>query len=117
MTRSLHGPLPREIACVLAHLPERVRIVWRHHQLCGAELAVHSWQRIHGDIHVSGRVGTSGHHVSGGRRRAPAAHRRVDEDSVSWRRATFGAVHGVLTNPTYAGVYGYGRSKDRAQAR
>jgi excisionase family DNA binding protein len=38
-------------------------------------------------------------------------HRRVDEDSVSWRRATFGAVHDVLTNPTYAGVYGYGRSK------
>jgi excisionase family DNA binding protein len=38
-------------------------------------------------------------------------HRRVDEDSVSWRRATFGSVHDVLTNPTYAGVYGYGRSK------
>ena len=38
-------------------------------------------------------------------------HRRVDEVSVSWRRATFGAVHGVLTNATYAGVYGYGRSK------
>jgi len=38
-------------------------------------------------------------------------HRRVNEDSVSWRRATFGAIHGVLTNPTYAGVYGYGRSK------
>src|SRR2546425_3254557 len=38
-------------------------------------------------------------------------HRRVNEDLVSWRRATFGAVHGVLTNPTYAGVYGYGRSK------
>jgi len=38
-------------------------------------------------------------------------HRRVDEDSVNWRRATFGAVHDVLTNPTYAGVYGYGRSK------
>src|SRR6266545_5382033 len=38
-------------------------------------------------------------------------HRRVNEDSVNWRRATFGAVHGVLTNPTYAGVYGYGRSK------
>jgi DNA invertase Pin-like site-specific DNA recombinase len=38
-------------------------------------------------------------------------HRRVNEDSVGWRRATFGAVHGVLTNPTYAGVYGYGRSK------
>jgi DNA invertase Pin-like site-specific DNA recombinase len=38
-------------------------------------------------------------------------HRRVDEDLVNWRRATFGAVHDMLTNPTYAGVYGYGRSK------
>jgi excisionase family DNA binding protein len=38
-------------------------------------------------------------------------HRRVNEDAVSWRPATFVAVHGVLTNPTYAGVYGYGRSK------
>lgn len=38
-------------------------------------------------------------------------HRRVNEDVVSWRRATFVFVHGVLTNPTYAGVYAYGRSK------
>jgi DNA invertase Pin-like site-specific DNA recombinase len=38
-------------------------------------------------------------------------HRRVDEDAVSWRRATFDAVHAVLTNPTYAGAYAYGRSK------
>jgi len=41
----------------------------------------------------------------------PLPHRRVNEDAVSWRRATFGAVHSILTNPTYAGVYGYGRSK------
>jgi hypothetical protein len=52
VTRSLHGPLPREIARVLAHLPERVRIVWPHHQLCGAELPVHSWQRVNGEIHL-----------------------------------------------------------------
>jgi hypothetical protein len=52
VTRSLHGPLPREIADVLAHLPERVRIVWPHHQLCGAELVVHSWQRVKGEIHL-----------------------------------------------------------------
>src|SRR5215218_5308865 len=38
-------------------------------------------------------------------------HRRVNDDAVSWRRATFELVHGVLTNPTYAGVYAYGRSK------
>lgn len=38
-------------------------------------------------------------------------HRRVDEEAVSWRRATFDAVHAVLTNPTYAGAYAYGRSK------
>jgi len=48
----LHGPVPREIARVLAHLPERVRIVWPHHQLCGIELAVHSWQRVNGEIHL-----------------------------------------------------------------
>ncbi len=52
MTPSLHGPLPREMALVLAQLPERVRIVWPHHQLCGTELAVHSWQRINGEIHL-----------------------------------------------------------------
>jgi excisionase family DNA binding protein len=38
-------------------------------------------------------------------------HRRVNEDAVNWRRASFDLVHGVLTNPTYAGVYAYGRSK------
>jgi excisionase family DNA binding protein len=38
-------------------------------------------------------------------------HRRVNDDAVSWRRATYELVHGVLTNPSYAGVYAYGRSK------
>lgn len=41
----------------------------------------------------------------------PLPHRKVNEDAVSWRRATFEAVHGMLTNPSYAGVYGYGQSK------
>jgi hypothetical protein len=52
VTPSLHGPLPREMALVLAQLPERVRIVWPHHQLCGTELVAHSWQRINGEIHL-----------------------------------------------------------------
>jgi hypothetical protein len=52
VTTSANGPVPPEIARVLAQLPERVRIVWPHHQLCGAELAVHSWQRINGEIHL-----------------------------------------------------------------
>jgi hypothetical protein len=52
MTPSLHGPLPREMADVLAHLPERVRIVWQDHQLYGVELPVHGWHRIHGEIHL-----------------------------------------------------------------
>lgn len=52
MTKSTHGPVPRQIVRVLAHLPERVRIVWPHHQLCGTELVVHSWQRIDGQIHL-----------------------------------------------------------------
>jgi excisionase family DNA binding protein len=38
-------------------------------------------------------------------------HRRVNDDAVSWRRATYELVHGVLTNPSYAGVYAYGCSK------
>jgi len=33
-------------------LPERVRIVWPHHQLCGTELVAHGWQRIDGEIHL-----------------------------------------------------------------
>jgi hypothetical protein len=52
VTKSSHGPVPRQNARVLAHLPERVRIVWPHHQLCGTELVVHSWQRIDGEIHL-----------------------------------------------------------------
>ena len=52
MTPSLHGPLPREMARVLAHLQERVRIVWEDHQLYGTELPVHGWHRIHGEIHL-----------------------------------------------------------------
>ncbi len=52
MTPSLHGPLPREMARVLAHLPEHVRIVWEDHQLYGTELPVHGWHRIHGEIHL-----------------------------------------------------------------
>jgi hypothetical protein len=40
------------MARILAHLPERVRVVWPHHQLCGTELVVHSWQRIDGEVHL-----------------------------------------------------------------
>ena len=39
-------------ADVLAHFPEHVRVVWQDHQLDGAELPVHGWQRIHGEIHL-----------------------------------------------------------------
>jgi excisionase family DNA binding protein len=38
-------------------------------------------------------------------------HRPVNEDVVTWRRPNLAMVYRVLTNPTYAGVYGYGRSK------
>jgi len=40
------------MAGVLAHLPERVRIIWQGHQLYGAELPVHGWHRIQGEIHL-----------------------------------------------------------------
>jgi hypothetical protein len=52
VTTSSHGPVSREMVRILAHLPERVRIVWPHHQLCGTELVVHSWQRIDGEVHL-----------------------------------------------------------------
>jgi excisionase family DNA binding protein len=38
-------------------------------------------------------------------------HRPVNEDVVTWRRPNLAMVYRVLTNPTYAGVYGYGRTK------
>lgn len=40
------------MAYVLAHLPGHVRVVWQDHQLDGAELPVHGWHRIHGEIHL-----------------------------------------------------------------
>ena len=52
MTTSVHGPVPREIARILVQLPECVRIIWPHHQLCATELVAHSWQRINGEIHL-----------------------------------------------------------------
>lgn len=40
----------------------------------------------------------------------PLPHRDLRDNQVSWRRATYAPVHRMLTNPTYAGVYAYGRS-------
>lgn len=44
----------------------------------------------------------------------PLPHRWANEDVISRRRAGFDAVHPILTNPTYAGLYSYGRSKCEA---
>src|ERR671919_930891 len=41
----------------------------------------------------------------------PLPHRRCGEDQVNLRPAHFAPVHRILTNPTYAGIYAYGRSK------
>lgn len=41
----------------------------------------------------------------------PLPHRDRDEGKVVWRPATFAPVHRILTNPIYAGVYAYGRSR------
>jgi DNA invertase Pin-like site-specific DNA recombinase len=38
-------------------------------------------------------------------------HGRVNEERVTWRRATYPPIHRILTNPLYAGVYAYGQSK------
>jgi hypothetical protein len=36
----------------LRDLPERVRITWPHHQLVGAELAVHGWRHVGAEVHL-----------------------------------------------------------------
>jgi DNA invertase Pin-like site-specific DNA recombinase len=38
-------------------------------------------------------------------------HRRLADERVIWRSATYPPVHRLLTNPVYAGVYAYGQSK------
>jgi DNA invertase Pin-like site-specific DNA recombinase len=40
----------------------------------------------------------------------PLPHQNLKDGRITWRAATFGAVHDVLTNPVYAGAYAYGRS-------
>ena len=54
MSRSMHGPVPRQLASILANLPEKVRVTWADHQLHGTELPVHGWHRIQGEgeIHL-----------------------------------------------------------------
>jgi len=39
---------------------------------------------------------------------------RDRQGTVAWKDATASYVYGVLTNPTYAGAYAYGRTKQRA---
>jgi hypothetical protein len=56
MTPNSHGSLPIHTARLLAHLLERVRIVWPHHRLAGAELEVHGWLRIDGEVHLRMRL-------------------------------------------------------------
>lgn len=38
-------------------------------------------------------------------------HRDLRDGRISWLRADYAPVHRILTNPVYAGVYAYGRSK------
>jgi hypothetical protein len=52
VSRSMHGPVPRQLASVLANLPEKVRVTWADHHLHGTELRVHGWHRIQGEIHL-----------------------------------------------------------------
>jgi hypothetical protein len=39
-----------QIADVLRNLPERVRVTWPHHRLVGAELPVHGWRHVDGEV-------------------------------------------------------------------
>lgn len=38
--------------------------------------------------------------------------RRIGERGVRWARASYGAVHDLLTNPAYAGCFVYGRTRE-----
>jgi hypothetical protein len=40
----------------LANLPERIRVLWPHHQLFGAELEVHGWRCIDGEVQLRVRL-------------------------------------------------------------
>jgi hypothetical protein len=44
--------VPPQTAYVLANLPEKVRITWADHRLYGAELPVHGWHHVQGEIHL-----------------------------------------------------------------
>jgi hypothetical protein len=52
VSTSPHGPVPRQLARVLANLPEKVRVTWADHQLHGTELPVHGWHHIQGEVHL-----------------------------------------------------------------
>jgi excisionase family DNA binding protein len=43
--------------------------------------------------------------------RLPLPHQDLREGTVTWRTAAFSPIHHMLTNPVYAGVYAYGRSR------
>jgi hypothetical protein len=36
----------------LANLPKQVHVTYPHHELAGADLEVHGWQHIDGEIHL-----------------------------------------------------------------
>jgi DNA invertase Pin-like site-specific DNA recombinase len=44
-------------------------------------------------------------------------HRKPGEDKVSWREATYRAVHEILTKPAYAGAYVFGRVRQEKSVR
>lgn len=41
--------------------------------------------------------------------------RSVGDRRVRWERATYGSVHGLLTNPAYAGAFVFGRTSQKKQ--
>jgi hypothetical protein len=45
----------------LANLPEQVRVTYPHHELAGADLELHGWQHIDGEIHL--RVTLTDHSI------------------------------------------------------
>jgi hypothetical protein len=67
----------------LANLPERIQVEWPHHQLFGAELEVHGWRFIDGEVHLRVRL------TDGSIGCLPASWTNVLEDGQGTASAVF----------------------------
>jgi hypothetical protein len=64
------------------------------------------WRRVGSARQVVTELATEG-------QRLP--RRRVGERRIRWARASYAAVHDLLTNPAYAGAFVFGRTRQQKQ--